>query len=363
MMVRCSGDGKVNVRLLITMTVIIVMGGMVLALARHFSRGILSEKALAAGQAAFEKQDWPAAVQCFRQYLGHNPRDLDVLRKYAEALIAIQPPDRSTVAGAIATCRRILQLDPGDQTICDKLATLYTAVSNYEELAAVARIRIKQDPNDVKAPLWLGEALIRLNKNAEARQVLESFIGRLETLPGNHTEYVRACVLMSGLTTGDSTTKPQVATEAEIPSPEQVAVEEQQLPTSLDWLNRAVTYAPDSTEALAYRARFNRLRANVPDANDTTKRASLTLARRDLEAADALGTDDPRLRYSLGVEWMLLGELDRATAELQVADKLSRDNLKKQSFDLSGWTVARFMLGSDLALRKGAAAEAAALAD
>ena len=50
----------------------------------------------------------------------------------------------------------------------------------------------------------------------------------------------------------------------------------------------------------------------VSDANEATKRASRTLARRDLEAADALGTDDPRLRYSLGVEWMLLGDLDRS---------------------------------------------------
>jgi len=84
--------------------------------ARQFWRGILSQKALAAGQAAFEKQDWPAAVKNFRGYLGHEPNDLGVLRKYAEALMAIRPPDRSTVAGAIAAYRRILLLDPRDRT-------------------------------------------------------------------------------------------------------------------------------------------------------------------------------------------------------------------------------------------------------
>jgi len=139
---------------------------------------------------------------------------------------------------------------------------------------------MERDPNDIKAPLWLGEALGRLNKKAEARQTLEAFIRRLETLPGKHAEYVRACALMSGLATGDSPPKPQIATEATISSPGQVTADEQgsvQPPASLDWLNRAVTYAPDSAEALVYRARFHRLRTNVPDANEVTKRASLTL--------------------------------------------------------------------------------------
>ncbi len=366
MIVHRSGGGKVNVRLLIAMIVIVAVAGVALAVARHFWRGILSQKALAAGEAAFAQQDWPAAVQGFRQYLGGNPQDLEVLRKYAEALMAIRPPDRSTVAGAVAAYRRLLQLDPCDPIICEKLANLYTAIENHEELAAVARIRMEQDPNDVKAPLWLGEALGWLNKKAEARQVLEAFIRRLETLPGGHVEYVRACVLMSGLAGGDSAPQPHIATQAEIPSSAQVTAEEQHsvpLPTSLDWLNKAVAYAPDSAAALAYRARFYRLAANAPDANDITKRASLTLARRDLEAADALGTDDPRLRYSLAIEWMFLGALDRATAELQAADTLPKDKLHRQFFDLSSWTVSRFLLGSDLALRKGAAAEAAALAD
>jgi len=60
---------------------------------------------------------------------------------------------------------------------------------------------------------------------------------------------------------------------------------------------------------------------------------------------------------------MFLGELDRGPPNSGRPDKLPKDKLKSQSFDLSGWTVARFLLGSELALRKGAAAEAAALAD
>jgi len=364
-MVRRSGPGKINIRLLITLLVIVTVASVSLVVARQFWRGILSQKALAAGQAAFEKQDWPAAVKNFRGYLGHEPNDLGVLRKYAEALMAIRPPDRSTVAGAIAAYRRILLLDPRDRTGPEKLAALYSAIENYEEMAAIARVRLGQDPNDVRAPLWLAEALTRLNRRAEARQTLETFFQRLEALPGRHAEYVRACAQMSALAAGDRAPKPTGPAE-EGPASGTQAPQDQAAapqPSPLDWLNKAVAYAPDSVEALAYRARFHRMAANAPDANDTVERTSLTLARRDLEAADSLGTDDPRLRYSLGVEWMLLGELDRAGAELQAADKLPKERLREQLWDAGAWTVARFGLAAELAMRKGQAGEAAALTD
>jgi hypothetical protein len=141
---------------------------------------------------------------------------------------------------------------------------------------------------------------------------------------------------MSSLALAESTPKRQEATKEEAASSPQAAADEQgatQQPTPLDWLNKAVAYAPDSAEALVNRARFHRQSADAPDANEATRRAALTWARRDLEAADALGTDDPRLRYSLGEEWMLLGELERSSAELQAADKLPKDRFKEQFFD------------------------------
>lgn len=176
MVVHRGGGGKVNVRLLITLVVVAVVTGVALVVTSGMWRGILSEKALAAGQTAWEEQDWPAAVKGFRQYLGRHPDNRGVLKLYAESLLAIRPPDRSTVAGAIAAYRRILQLDPGDRDISERLATLYTAIENYGELATLAKVRLEQEPNDIKAPLWLAHALSRLNKRAEAQQTLETFL-------------------------------------------------------------------------------------------------------------------------------------------------------------------------------------------
>ena len=65
----------------------------------------------------------------------------------------------------------------------------------------------------------------------------------------------------------------------------------------LEWLGRAIDYAPDSVEALAQRAQFY---IDDPSLPGIGKTQTLKRARQDLEAADALGTDKPRLRMSLG---------------------------------------------------------------
>ena len=43
-------------------------------------------------------------------------------------------------------------------------------------------------------------------------------------------------------------------------------------------------------------------------------------ARTWRSADDRLGTDNPQIRYFLGLEWMAHKELDRAAAELKAAE-------------------------------------------
>ncbi|OHB67568.1 MAG: hypothetical protein A2Y76_15900 [Planctomycetes bacterium RBG_13_60_9] len=347
---RCA---RINVKLLVVLIVVTVALGVSLVAARQIHRSALSERALAAGEAAFGSKDWPAAVKNYRRYLGRNPDNIEILRKYAEACLSIRPLDAATVGGAISAYRRVMQLTSFDETACERLAMLYGSIGNFGELASIARARIEHDPNDRQGPLWLAEALIRLNKTAAARQTLQTLIEDIETLPDRHVEYVRACVQMSQL--ADSATSPQPETPA--------GAENAAPPTPLEWLNKAVEYAPDSVEALVCRAQFHRRTAGSPDANEQGRSASLALARQDFDAADAHGTDDPRIRLVLGAEWMAFGELDRVAAELRAVDKLLQEKLEAGFFDVGDWTVARFLLASELATRKGAATEAASLAD
>jgi tetratricopeptide (TPR) repeat protein len=346
--------GKVNVKLVIVLILVTAAVGVSLVVARQTRRNVLSEKALTAGQAAFEKQDWPAAVKSFREYLSRNPGDVEVLRKYAQACLSIRPLDAAAVGGAISAYRRIVELAPGDDVAQEKLAMLYGGVGNFDELASIARARLERDPNDLRGPLWLAEALARTNKTAQAQQILTAFLEKLEALGGKHVEYVRACVQMSHLAANEAGAGPQAtADHADANTP----------PTPQEWLDRAVAYSPDSVEALVSRAQFQRRMAELSSTSEQDRPSLLALARKDLEAIDAKGTSNMQIRFVLAAEWMAHGELDQAAAELAAADKLAQEKLQESFFDIDSWTTARFLLASELAARRGAAAEAAALAD
>ncbi len=334
---RCA---KINVKLLLILLVVTVALGVSLVAARQIRRSILSKMSLTAGEAAFQKQDWPEAVRNYREYLGRRPDDVDILKKYAKALLSMRPLEGPAIAGAISAYRRVLQLDPVDTSASEKLATLYAGIGNAEELAYIARKRLEQDPNDRNAPLWLADALLQLNKRQEAQQTLENFVKALATRPGKCAEYVKACVRLSQIAAQDDSGDAKVK--------------------ALELLKQGVEYDPNSAEARVYRARFYRETPALADVNETRR---LALARQDLEVADARATDDARLRLLLAVEWMARGELDRAAAQLQVADKIPPEKIEEYFFDISGWRVARFLFASDLATKRGATSEAVAMTD
>jgi Tfp pilus assembly protein PilF len=333
-------SGKINVSLLVILILVMVAVAMSLVAARQIRRSILVKVSLKAGQEAFDKQDWPAASSNFQEYLGRRPDDVDVLRKYALARLGMRPIDASNIAQAIAGYRRVMQLAPLDNVAYEKLAMLYTSMGNFEELSYVARARLQHDPNDLKAPLWLAEALIRLNRAPEAQEKLLPFLKQLEALPGKHVEYVRACMAMSQISLVDNSG--EAKTQA------------------LEWMNKALQYFPNSAEALARRAHFYR---QTPDIPGVSAGEAAGLVRRDLEAADAAATDEAEVRYLIGTEWLALGELDRVRAELQAVDALPKEKLAEHFLDINDWKAARFLLASDLAMRKKVAAEQLSLAD
>jgi len=332
--------GKVNIKLAVILIVVTAAVGGALVAARQIRRSILSERDLEVGQAAFERKDWQEAVTSYREYLGRRPDDVEVLRRYAQACLSVQPLESPGLMGAIAAYRRIVQLDPNDETACDKLATLYIGIGNFEELAYVARARLARDPNDRKATLRLADALIQLNKKDEARQTLTRLTERLESLPDRYPEYAEACRRIGRLVLAAKGGADK--TEAR------------------NWFDKAVAYAPESAEAFLYRAQFYR---EASAEAGTVDKDRLALARKDLEQADGLGARSARACLSLGQEWMAHGEFERAAAELRRADSLPAETRDEEFFDASGWIVARFLFKSQLTLRQNAAAEAAPLAD
>jgi tetratricopeptide (TPR) repeat protein len=344
---RCA---KINVKVLLVLILIVAALGISLFAARQIRRSILMKMDLEAGQKAFENEDWAQASKHFREYLGRNPDNIEVLKKFAKSGISIRPLDSADISGALAAYRRVLQLDPLDEEAYEKLAMLYTSIDNAEELAYIARSRIKVDPNDLKAPLWLSDALIRMNKMDEARQTLEEFMSRFEDLAGKHTEYSRACLLMSRLEGSSNTAESRAK--------------------ALEWLNKAVEYDSEFVESLVSRAGFYlgiaelaRTHGVVPEIGGMRFDEILKSARKDLDGADKLTIEDPRIRLLLGNEWLLLGDFERANAELEAAKQLPDETIEEYFFDVNDWNVKKFILNAKLTLQKNNQFDCNSLAD
>ncbi len=332
-------SAKVNVQVLVIVIVVTVALGVSLVVARQVRRRILSKMDYEAGTAAFEKGDWVNAYKHLQEYLGRNPDDLEMLKKYAEARLSVRPSEPVHLGAAVGAYRRVVQLDPNDEVAYEKLATIYSARGAFDELVYIAGKRLEHEPNDVKASLWQSQALAGLNRLPEARETLGKLIERLESDPQEHLEYVRACAQMSSLEIVSGT--PEAMTAA------------------LGWLNKAVDRFPQSAEALASRARFYRL-AEIPGMSGIQRRE---LARQDLIAADQHGADDPRTRLFLAREWMVHGEYDKASAELEAADGRPEAAIAERYFDRDTWVVDRYDVASELALRKGAFDEGVAMTE
>ena len=120
---------------------------------------------LEAGDTAFTNQDWTDASKNYQEYLGRHPDDVEILRKYAQARLAVRPLEGPNILQAIAAYRRVLQLEPLDEETYKQLTRIYAGTGNFEELAYISRMRKDHFPDDADARLWLAEALIRLNKS------------------------------------------------------------------------------------------------------------------------------------------------------------------------------------------------------
>ncbi|MBN2561994.1 MAG: tetratricopeptide repeat protein, partial [Phycisphaerae bacterium] len=317
--------GRINVRALVILALIVVLLGGGGAVGYKVRKRIMANRALAAGKAALEKQDWTEACKRLREYLHRYPDDEEILATYAEANLSVQPLEPANVGAAIGAYRQLLRHNAGDDELCQRLARLYARVGSFDDVVYICHQRLRADPNDPDAALSLGEALFRQGKPEEAANVIERLVA-------NRPDQVKGYVLLSELARRRS---PVPDTEA-----------------AAEWLDRCVEANPQSAEARARRARLRRLTMKDEAA-----------AREDLEAAEALQPTDPAVRLLLAEEWMLWGELDRAEAMLKQTERVDRSELDRLNIDPDAFTLRRFMTAAKLAMLRGDGQGGVALAD
>ena len=101
-MISWNRHAKINLKVLMILLVVTVGLGSALLAARQIRRDILSKRDLAAGEAAFAEQDWSTAYKHLKEYLGRNPDDIEILKKYAKGRLILRGQRCQTPLGCAA---------------------------------------------------------------------------------------------------------------------------------------------------------------------------------------------------------------------------------------------------------------------
>jgi tetratricopeptide (TPR) repeat protein len=255
----------------------VVLGGTAVGLRRwQKSRG--AENALLPGLEAYKQQRWEDAAQNLGRYLGVNRGDVDVLLKYANALLNIRPTKPNRVQQAVAVYREVLRIDKRNAEAAKKLTEVYLAIGSAGEAELIAKRQLEMG-KDPELRRLLALALAGQRKFAEAAQELKNIIS-------DEPNQVSAYETLGRL----AEQRP-----ADFAEP------------SAHWFDEAVKNNPSSALAYIIRA-AHRLRSQ--------NRAQ---AMADLEQAEKLDLSGPDVRLRLAVEFMNANILDKAEKHLAAA--------------------------------------------
>ena len=335
---------RINVKLLIILVGLMGVLGTSAVAGHYVRKRVLADRALAAGKAALDAEDWPDACKQLRKYLEKYPDDEEILRRYAEAHLAVRPRDPNHVGAALGAYRRLRRLQPDDEKVSARLAKLYLGVGEFNEAAYISRERLDAQPDDIEAALVLGQAWMAQRKFAEAAERLKEFV---EKYPSDPRLYVKLCII---LLQDDSPQVRELISDLlalDEDSPLQNASQ-----IALRLLDLGVERNPTSSTLLAQRAGLYRLALRNTEA-----------ARTDLQAAAELQPTDPEVLLKMYKEWAALGDLDRAAAQLQALEQLDATDLANYDIDSDLLNRAKFAAAADLVLRRRVKIEAIELAE
>ena len=315
--------GAVNVRVVIILVTILALVGGGGAAWYKVRKRVVADRALREGLAALEAGEYATACRHLRHYLVRYPDDPDILSRFADANLKVQPPEPAHLGDAISAYRRLLRMQRGNKVFSARLARLCFRVRNFSEAAMVCRNRLVVAPDDADALLWLGKSRAAQRKREEATAALTELVDKVP-------DQVEAWILLSDLAL--ATDAPEGRTSA------------------LEWLGRALEHQPDVADVWAHRARLLR-----------TVHHDESAARQDLEAADARPAARVTTPLVLAEEWLRLGEPGRAERQLAALRNEGIPNVLEQNpADL--W-LAWYTLMGDVLLRTQARDRGAALAD
>lgn len=327
-MIATRRSGVSRIGILFAVVILCAALGIGAFYAHKYRKANMVERALETGLQAFEEGDWSTARKRLGQYVAVHRDDADVLMKYAEAQLAVDPLPSSSIAQAIGAYRQVLRIEPRRDDAFDRLTLLYRTTENFAELGHIAKRRLEVLPDDPAARLAQCRVSLARQEHAEAREGLEALVAAYDQTQATDPAYIEAAVLLAEaiLWAGDDDAAQQTLAVLE--------------PFGGDTAEAALVHA---FRAMVYRGLAARDSERAAEYNEQ--------ARAELRAAAA--HDAPRALLAVTQEWTELNEFERADEILQRARNLPQAVVRETYIDPSDWRVSCYMAEAELCLFAG----------
>ncbi len=271
---------KINWKLLIVLLLTFIIIGVTVFWLRQWQTKQSSLKAYDIGLQAYENYDWEKAARYFGKYLNIDPKNKEILVKYAQSQLNIRPREPVNLQQAIASYRRILRSDKNHLLASKRLVNIYLQMEQPGEAELIASRYLKENENpEIQENLAI--AMVRQRKFSKAALQLQMLI---QKNPG----YVSAYHSMGLLT----------------------ELYPDKYPGEVKyWYDEAVNKNPESAKAYVNRALFY------------LRKDSKIEALKDLEVAEKIKKINPETRVELAKGFALSGDFEKANKHFGIAEK------------------------------------------
>lgn len=266
---------RINWQLIIVLILAIIAVAVTGISLRKYHRQQRAEVGLEEGLAAYEAGDWKMAATSLGHYLAIHQDNVDVLIKYAQSQLQIQPFKRENLEQAINAYRVVLRLEDNEQA-AREIIKLYLQFGMPAEAELIAR-RFANKNGDVDFRLSLASSLVDQRKYTEALAILKELISQ-------YPSQIRAFGLIG-----------EIAEK----HPEMVDAD------AGEWFDKAVEANPDSAQVYILRSAY------------LIKEDKIDAAVNDLDKAEQCDLSDVGIRLSLAAAWMQQGRYAQARAHLE----------------------------------------------
>ncbi|MBX7258087.1 MAG: tetratricopeptide repeat protein [Candidatus Hydrogenedentes bacterium] len=270
-------------------------------------------------ETAYAQGDWQKAKVNYERYMPQDPRNEELLLKYAKACESLIPNRQSALKGATTAYQQILGFNPGNTDVRTKLIDTYVRMNDWGSLEYYAAEWLRNAPDDPVLGYYHALALDRTGRRDEA---VEAYKKLVDSGTDHSDVYGNLARLLRDQ--GQEKQAQSVLEKAVTDRPQDAHVRVEYaryLARTSDWtkvealLQEAMTLAPDDPDVLMARAQSLSLRGDYAGAIDLGKRA-LDAKQSDINAY-----------LVLAGAYSSLGKVDEAIAVLAAAPaEIQADN-------------------------------------